>query len=257
VNSVRGFAKTQLGYCTWSRMGVLDALSPEPVTEPQWRLIESLFFSPGGFHRAAEDARAAATSFREFYDQMLARRAKQLPSQRPASTSSDTGATTGDLGLPARYDPRYRLNFSLLGPGGSPADPHGLDRPATSEAARRAGLDGAALRAVRLLVHLHEDFAQKRNLAALRKAAQERALLPIAPLAGRIVEGLERSQVVLVVGATGCGKSTQVPRLLLSAGYNKVQDQPLILSMHTLTIRCFTTKSQNPSRDEKINSTQL
>ena len=61
-----------------------------------------------------------------------------------------------------------------------------------------------------------------RELAALRARRRPdvegpRARLPIAEHRARIVEAVGRHRVVLVAGATGCGKTTQVPQYLLEA----------------------------------------
>nr|XP_044615939.1 probable ATP-dependent RNA helicase DHX34 isoform X2 [Equus asinus] len=112
--------------------------------------------------------------------------------------------------LPRAYDPRYRINLSVLGP-----DPRGsrgpggrLPRDRVSEF-RRA------------LLH-YLDFGQKQAFGRLAKLQRERAALPITQYASRILQTLERHQVVVVAGDTGCGKSTQVPQYLLAAGFSHV-----------------------------------
>ncbi|CAK0869243.1 unnamed protein product, partial [Prorocentrum cordatum] len=65
----------------------------------------------------------------------------------------------------------------------------------------------------RLLDHTRE-YARSEALQALRRA---RAALPAAGARGRLLEALELSQVVIVVGETGSGKTTQCPNFILEA----------------------------------------
>uniref|UniRef100_A0A9L0R8P1 DExH-box helicase 34 n=1 Tax=Equus caballus TaxID=9796 RepID=A0A9L0R8P1_HORSE len=73
----------------------------------------------------------------------------------------------------------------------------------------------------RALLH-YLDFGQKQAFGRLARLQRERAALPIAQYASRILQTLERHQVVVVAGDTGCGKSTQVPQYLLAAGFSHV-----------------------------------
>ena len=161
----------------------LSELGSEAPTEAQWELIERVFFAPRGFFADQTDARAAAASFREFYTQFIHRRANQRRAKAPEHGGGGGGggvpAERCSLNLPRSYDPQYKLNFSILDPAGSASDPHGLDRPEVSAAAARVGLRRERLKAVRLLFHMHEDFAQKKSLAALRKSAADRRALPV------------------------------------------------------------------------------
>ena len=66
------------------------------------------------------------------------------------------------------------------------------------------------------------DFLQKDKFAKLKKLRQTQANLPIAEYRQEILESLEKNQVIIIAGDTGCGKSTQVPQYLLQANYGKI-----------------------------------
>ncbi|XP_057568770.1 probable ATP-dependent RNA helicase DHX34 isoform X2 [Hippopotamus amphibius kiboko] len=112
--------------------------------------------------------------------------------------------------LPSAYDPRYRINLSVLGPDARGS--RGLGRrlpPEKVSEFRRA------------LLH-YLDFGQKQAFGRLAKLQRERVALPIAQYGDRILQTLKEHQVVVVAGDTGCGKSTQVPQYLLAAGFSHV-----------------------------------
>ncbi|KAM5295690.1 putative ATP-dependent RNA helicase DHX34 isoform 1-T3 [Glossophaga mutica] len=112
--------------------------------------------------------------------------------------------------LPHTYDPRYRINLSVLSP--DTRGSRGLGRrlpPERVSEFRRA------------LLH-YLDFGQKQAFGRLAKLQRERAALPIAQYGQRILKTLKEHQVVVVAGDTGCGKSTQVPQYLLAAGFSHV-----------------------------------
>ena len=66
------------------------------------------------------------------------------------------------------------------------------------------------------------DFLQKDKFTKLKKLRQSQANLPIAEYRQEILETLEKNQVIIIAGDTGCGKSTQVPQYLLQANYAKI-----------------------------------
>jgi ATP-dependent RNA helicase DDX35 len=49
---------------------------------------------------------------------------------------------------------------------------------------------------------------------------QQRSLLPIAKYKHEILYALEKFRTIILIGETGCGKSTQIPRYLYDAGMN-------------------------------------
>eukprot|EP00249_Psilotum_nudum_P020389 c27681_g1_i1 orf=52-3915(+) len=57
--------------------------------------------------------------------------------------------------------------------------------------------------------------ARLKKRPALRQIMQERARLPIATFKDKITSNVEKHQVLLISGETGCGKTTQVPQFIL------------------------------------------
>ncbi|XP_005857903.1 PREDICTED: probable ATP-dependent RNA helicase DHX34 isoform X1 [Myotis brandtii] len=112
--------------------------------------------------------------------------------------------------LPGAYDPRYRINLSVLGP----------DMRGSRRLGRHLPLERVSEFRQALLHYL--DFVQKQAFGRLAKLQRERAALPIAQYGHRILKTLKEHQVVVVAGDTGCGKSTQVPQYLLAAGFSHV-----------------------------------
>ncbi|KAM7398965.1 hypothetical protein PAMP_018264 [Pampus punctatissimus] len=66
------------------------------------------------------------------------------------------------------------------------------------------------------------DFTQRQSFGKLAKLRREQKNLPIFQYRDRVVDLVRRHPVVVVAGDTGCGKSTQVPQYLLSAGFNNI-----------------------------------
>lgn len=69
------------------------------------------------------------------------------------------------------------------------------------------------------IICLYLDFRQKEKFAKLTKLRECQKNLPITPFKEEIVSAVENNRVVIIAGDTGCGKSTQVPQYLLSAGF--------------------------------------
>ncbi|XP_023240234.1 probable ATP-dependent RNA helicase DHX34 [Centruroides sculpturatus] len=69
---------------------------------------------------------------------------------------------------------------------------------------------------------LYINFLQKQKFNKLQKLRESQANLPIANHRKDILDAVSKNQVVLIAGDTGCGKSTQIPQYLLSAGYKNI-----------------------------------
>ncbi|KAI9315979.1 P-loop containing nucleoside triphosphate hydrolase protein [Dichotomocladium elegans] len=85
---------------------------------------------------------------------------------------------------------------------------------------------------------LFNDFEKKKKAEQKEKIEKYRAELPITPFANAIIYTLAKHRVLLVAGDTGCGKSTQVPQILMRAGYNKIAcTQPRRIACSSLARR--------------------
>ncbi|CAK6957912.1 probable ATP-dependent RNA helicase DHX34 [Scomber scombrus] len=119
-----------------------------------------------------------------------------------------------DLDLPKDYDARYRINVSVC----------------TRDIEERMGRSGKGSSGpgpqetsdCRLALLHFLDFSQKQSFGKLAKLRREQKSLPIYQYRSRIVDLVRRHPVVVVAGDTGCGKSTQVPQYLLSAGFHNI-----------------------------------
>ncbi|NWS77891.1 DHX34 helicase, partial [Crotophaga sulcirostris] len=171
------------------------------------RRLEALFFDEqdptGAKSNEIQDFWAFFERFRRF---------QSRKNERESSRScSDSSFSTNPLELPPKYDPRYRINLSVLSADATPRNRRG-----DSDIPR-----GRLLEFRSAFLH-YLDFNQKRSFSKLAKLQRERAALPIAQFRERILRSVARNQVVLIAGDTGCGKSTQVPQYLLAAGYGHV-----------------------------------
>lgn len=123
-----------------------------------------------------------------------------------------------DLGLPKEYDARYRINVSVCSRDIE-------ERMGKSEGRSRQRSSGPGPQEVsdcRLSLLHFLDFGQKQSFGKLAKLHREQKNLPIFQYRDRILELVRLHPVVVVAGDTGCGKSTQVPQYLLSAGFDNI-----------------------------------
>ncbi|XP_031514974.1 probable ATP-dependent RNA helicase DHX34 isoform X2 [Papio anubis] len=171
------------------------------------RLLEDAFFREEDYIRqGSEECQKFWTFFerlQRFQNLKTSRKEEKDPGQPKHSIPALAD-------LPRAYDPRYRINLSVLGPDTRGSQGLGRHLPAERVSEFR-----------RALLH-YLDFGQKQAFGRLAKLQRERAALPIAQYGNRILQTLKEHQVVVVAGDTGCGKSTQVPQYLLTAGFSHV-----------------------------------
>ena len=58
--------------------------------------------------------------------------------------------------------------------------------------------------------YLNELNEKRQNNSAFSHMLEQRSQLPVAQYRERLIEAVKRSRVLVVKGATGCGKTTQV-----------------------------------------------
>ncbi|NXF55985.1 DHX34 helicase, partial [Oceanites oceanicus] len=176
--------------------------------------LEELYFREQDYIRAgSEDVRnfwAFFERLRRFQSRRMER--EPTPSRRDQAEPC-AAAVARRLDLPCRYDPRYRINLSVLS-----ADMEGTIRGRRGD----SGVPQERLSEFRIALLHYLDFTQKQSFAKLAKLQRERAALPISQYRDRLLRAMAENQVVVIAGDTGCGKSTQVPQFLLAAGYSHV-----------------------------------
>nr|XP_044989377.1 probable ATP-dependent RNA helicase DHX34 [Jaculus jaculus] len=154
---------------------------------------------------ALRSVRSSGLSLNAFRDSRISR----VPKKR-RKTGHPKHSIPALADLPRTYDPRFRINLSILGPDTRESQQPGSRLPAARASEFR-----------RALLH-YLDFGQKQAFARLARLQRERAALPVAQYGNRILQTLKEHQAVVVAGDTGCGKSTQVPQYLLAAGFSHV-----------------------------------
>ncbi|KAL6115782.1 dhx34 [Pungitius sinensis] len=175
------------------------------------------------FFRRHDYIQAGAPEHREFwafFDRFQRFKTKKDMSGAKGDGGDGRKAATGkvDLGLPKEYDARYRINVSVC-----TRDVE--ERLGKSEQRGRQRSSGPGRQEVsdcRLALLHFLDFSQRQSFGKLAKLRREQKNLPIFQYRDRIVDTVRRHPVVVVAGDTGCGKSTQVPQYLLSAGFTHI-----------------------------------
>lgn len=120
-----------------------------------------------------------------------------------------------DLGLPKEYDARYRINVSVC-----TRDVE--ERMGMSSRHRSSGPGNQEISDCRVALLHFLDFTQRQSFSKLAKLRKDQKNLPIFQYRNKILELVRLHPVVVVAGDTGCGKSTQVPQYLLSAGFSHI-----------------------------------
>ncbi|UJR09789.1 hypothetical protein I4U23_014016 [Adineta vaga] len=128
---------------------------------------------------------------------------------------------TNILNLPLFYEKRHRLNATItISKSVTHVDPrYDMTGERVIEHYR---LSPTRLAEFKSIIEYYFDLNQKEKFKRIHKLRHDQSHLPIASHRREILEELKVHQVILVAGDTGCGKSTQIPRFLLEAGFNKI-----------------------------------
>ncbi|CAF3255377.1 unnamed protein product [Rotaria socialis] len=147
---------------------------------------------------------------------------QQRRKQPPKSTSPDADQQQSNiLNIPIVYEKKYRLNFSIT------INKSTIQNVPRYDMTGEKIIDHHRLSPTRLaefksIIEYYFDFNQKEKFKRIHKLRQDQNNLPIANHRREILEELKTQQVILIAGDTGCGKSTQIPRFLLEAGFDKI-----------------------------------
>ena len=132
--------------------------------------------------------------------------------------------TYNSLGVPSSYHSIYNLNVSL-----NCKKHHLFDRISRSN-----DLTDDKLLRFRDIIVIYIGFKQKEKFSKLKKLRNEQDNLPVAKYRQEIVESVKNNRVIIIAGDTGCGKSTQVPQYLYTAGFCKIGN---CFMLHTSNLR--------------------
>ncbi|XP_061683168.1 probable ATP-dependent RNA helicase DHX34 isoform X1 [Syngnathoides biaculeatus] len=179
--------------------------------------LDEIFFRPNDYIQAGTQEHK---DFWAFFDRFQSFKLKKdMCGSGPSLDDGRDVVQTGSLDLPKEYDPRYRINVSLV----SRDIEERLGRSHTNQSRRdSSGPSGHVISDFRLSLLHYLDFSQRQSFGKLAKLQREQKNLPIFQYRDRIVDLVRRHPVVVVAGDTGCGKSTQVPQYLLWAGFSHI-----------------------------------
>ncbi|XP_068601686.1 probable ATP-dependent RNA helicase DHX34 [Brachionichthys hirsutus] len=182
------------------------------------------------FFRQQDYVQAGSPEHREFwafFDRFQRFKTKRDMSGSGAGRNQDAeegrrqrkvGEGQVDLDLPREYDARYRINVSVC----TGDIEERLGKSESRSAKRTSGPGRQEVQDCRLALLHFLDFSQRQSFGKLAKLRREQKSLPIFQYRERMVQLVRLHPVVVVAGDTGCGKSTQVPQYLLSAGFSHI-----------------------------------
>ncbi|BFY97868.1 hypothetical protein BsWGS_00907 [Bradybaena similaris] len=181
------------------------------------RSLSKIFFRDGHFLKMAERGNQEYDDFWAFVTRFQEFQRKQEGKSKGAEPLN-TSKKGGKLNLPQSYDVLNRINISFLS---KDFDVFMKKQRLIDYEVERELTRDHILQFRFILLHFL-DFQQKQKFQKLHKIRKDQRNLPIYQYRDRIVEMVKMHQVIVVAGDTGCGKSTQVPQYLMTAGYEKV-----------------------------------
>ncbi|KAI4488134.1 hypothetical protein M0804_004982 [Polistes exclamans] len=159
--------------------------------------------------------------------------------EKRMSNANDAGPVydLNALGVPKVYHKAHCINFKLNLTFGE----------LFARVPETKALTKEQLLKFKYIINLYLDFKQKEKFTKLKKLRETQANLPVAQYKNEIIETIKKERVVIIAGDTGCGKSTQVPQYLYSAGFNKIVcTQPRRIGCISLAKRvAFETLTEN------------
>ncbi|XP_061733916.1 probable ATP-dependent RNA helicase DHX34 isoform X2 [Nerophis ophidion] len=174
--------------------------------------LDNIFFRPNDYVQAGSQEHKDFWAFFDRFQRFKVKRDMSGPGPGP----SPDGIRPGSLDLPQDYDARYRINVSVC--TRDVEERLGCSHPRSES----SGPSPQVISDFRLTLLHFLDFSQRQSFSKLAKLRREQRTLPIFQYRHRVVEMVRRHPVVVVAGDTGCGKSTQVPQYLLSAGFTQI-----------------------------------
>ncbi|XP_036941732.1 probable ATP-dependent RNA helicase DHX34 [Acanthopagrus latus] len=190
---------------------------------PQCRAqLDEIFFRKHDYIQAGSTEHKEFWAFFDRFQRFKTKRDMSGTSRKEGREEERDRGRSGtgkvDLGLPKEYDARYRINVSVC----TRDVEERLGKSEHRSRQRSSGPGSQEISDCRLALLHFLDFSQRQSFGKLAKLRREQKNLPIYQYRDRIVELVRLHPVVVVAGDTGCGKSTQVPQYLLSAGFNHV-----------------------------------
>ncbi|XP_063963631.1 probable ATP-dependent RNA helicase DHX34 isoform X2 [Lytechinus pictus] len=181
--------------------------------------LDKLFFDDDGVFKRGSSDYADFWSFFERYQSFQSKKLTRTGGQKAKQTEVDKHTKTGKLKLPRTYDKRHRINLDLTVPSKHTLKSYSHVAASGEE---RDELTSERVLEFKKVLLLYLDFNQKQQFNKVVKLRKDQSNLPIARYKETIVEAVRKNSVVIVAGDTGCGKSTQVPQYLMSAGFDSV-----------------------------------
>ncbi|XP_061637204.1 probable ATP-dependent RNA helicase DHX34 [Phyllopteryx taeniolatus] len=179
--------------------------------------LDEIFFRHNDYIQAGSQEHKDFWAFFDRFQRFKLK--KDMCGSGPSLDEDRDVVQTGSLDLPKEYDARYRINVSLV--TRDIEERLGQSHPNHSRR-NSSGPNAHVISDFRLSLLHYLDFSQRQSFGKLAKLQREQKNLPIFQYRDRIVDLVRRHPVVVVAGDTGCGKSTQVPQYLVSAGFSHI-----------------------------------
>lgn len=176
------------------------------------RLLDNVFFTDNDVIQRHTSEHKDFWLFLEKYENFRSKKKQKEP-----STISDH---VNKFEFPSRFNRRYKVHFALLSATIKERYKSFVSKHYERKKDCELSLD--EVNEFKQILLYYFDFLQKQKFSKLKKLKHDQNNLPIKQYEESIISAISGNQVVVIAGDTGCGKSTQVPQYLLSAGYTNI-----------------------------------